>query len=74
MDWLASDGDDLRRRYDRLFVPRNAPRYLQRNALVALANTGGREHLPLLEPYLESDDELLRGHAEWAAARLERGP
>ena len=74
VDWLASDGDDLRRRYDRLFVPRNAPRYLQRNALVALANTGGREHLPLLEPYLESDDELLRGHAEWAAVRLERGP
>ena len=29
------------RRYDRLYVPRNDPRYLRRNALVALGNVGG---------------------------------
>src|SRR5207244_4508348 len=40
-EWLTEDGDTLRRRYDRLYVPRNDARYLRRNALVALGNTGG---------------------------------
>ena len=35
-----SDPDDLRRRYDRLFVPRNDGRLLQRNAEIALENAG----------------------------------
>ncbi len=70
VDWLAQDGPDLARRYDRLYVPRNDGRYLRRNAAVALGNTGKREHRTLLEPYLDSDDELLREQAEWAAARI----
>jgi epoxyqueuosine reductase len=70
VDWLAQDGPDLARRYDRLYVPRNDGRYLRRNAAVALGNTGGGEHRTLLEPYLDSDDELLREQAEWAAARI----
>ena len=41
VDWLEASGDELARRYDRLYVPRNDPRYLRRNALVALGNTGG---------------------------------
>jgi epoxyqueuosine reductase len=71
VDWLARDGDDLTRQYDRLYVPRNEARYLRRNALVAFGNAGLAEQSALLEPYLESDDELLREHAEWAAARVE---
>ena len=74
VDWLERVADDLRRSYERLYVPRNDGRYLRRNALVALGNSGGAEHRRLLEPYLASDDELLRGHAEWAAARLEERP
>jgi epoxyqueuosine reductase len=38
VDWLESDPDDLRHRYDRLFVPRNDGRLLQRNAAIALEN------------------------------------
>ena len=68
-DWLEASDEELAERYDRLFVPRNDPRYLRRNALVALANTGGDPELA--RPYAESDDELLREHAEWALARLE---
>ena len=67
-DWL-SRRDDLAERYDRLYVPKNDPRYLRRNALVALGNTGGDPELA--RPYAEGDDPLLREHAEWALARLE---
>jgi epoxyqueuosine reductase len=71
VDWLRGDGDELRRRYDRLFVPRNDPRWLRRNALVAAGNVGGTEERAAVEPYLESDDELLREHAQWALSELE---
>ena len=46
VDWLEADGDELRRRYDRLFVPRNDPRFLRRNALVALGNEADRARRP----------------------------
>ena len=71
VDWLGEDGDSLRERYDRLYVPRNDPRYLRRNALVALGNTGTPEDASLADPFLENDDELLREQAEWAVARIE---
>ena len=69
VDWLEASDEELAARYDRLFVPRNDPRYLRRNALVALGNGGGDARLA--ERYAESDDPLLREHAEWALARLE---
>ena len=67
--WLEDDGRALVDEYDRLYVPRNDPRWLRRNALVALGNTGGAEHQPLLEGYANGDDELLAEHARWALAR-----
>jgi epoxyqueuosine reductase len=70
VEWLSTDGDELVRRYERLYVPRNDPRYLRRNALVALGNTGGPEHARLAEPYRDGEDPLLRDHAEWALARI----
>ncbi|HEU4942842.1 MAG TPA: tRNA epoxyqueuosine(34) reductase QueG [Gaiellaceae bacterium] len=70
VDWLEADDAELRVRYERFFVPRNDPRFLRRNALVALGNSGGPEHRGLAERYAESDDELLREHAVWALARL----
>jgi epoxyqueuosine reductase len=71
-DWLEGDGEELRRRFSRLFVPRNDPRYLRRNALVALGNTGSAADVALAEPFLVDDDELLREQAEWTVARIER--
>ena len=70
-DWLEGDDASLMKRYERLYVPKNDARYLRRNALVALGNTGVVADLPLVEPFLESDDELLREQAEWAVARIE---
>ena len=67
VDWLTAANDELAARYDRLFVPRNDPRYLRRNALVAVGNGAGDAELA--RPYAESDDPLLREHAEWALRR-----
>jgi epoxyqueuosine reductase len=41
VEWLEVEPDELRRRYERLFVPRNDGRLLQRNAAIALENAGG---------------------------------
>jgi epoxyqueuosine reductase len=74
LDWLEADGDELVRRYDRLYVPRNDPRWLRRNALVAAGNVGGPAERAAVEPYAESGDEMLEEHARWALARIdERG-
>ena len=61
--WLEADGRALVDDYERLYVPRNDPRWLRRNALVALGNTGGAEHVPLLERYADGDDAMLAEHA-----------
>ncbi len=70
-DWLRGDAAALVAEYERLYVPRNDPRYLRRNALVALGNTGGLEDLPLAESFLDDDDELLREQAAWTVTRIQ---
>jgi epoxyqueuosine reductase len=69
--WLERDGRELVEDFDRLYVPGNDPRWLRRNALVALGNGGGGgEHRQTLARYAEGDDELLAEHARWALERL----
>ena len=63
--------DGLARRYDRLYVPRNDPRWLRRNALVAAGNVGGAAERAAVAPYAEGEDPLLREHAEWALAQID---
>jgi epoxyqueuosine reductase len=69
-EWLELPGEELRDRYDRLYFPRNDPRYLRRNALVAAGNSGAPELAEVVEPYAEGEDALLREHARWALERL----
>ena len=71
VDWLSAADDDLVKRYDRLYVPRNDARWLRRNALVALGNAGDERHLGALEPYLDHEDDVLRDAAQWARRRIE---
>ena len=68
--WLERDGQALIDAYQRLYVPRNNPRWLRRNALVALGTVGGPEHEPVLSAIAAGDDEIEREHAEWALARI----
>ncbi|MBA3718091.1 MAG: tRNA epoxyqueuosine(34) reductase QueG [Actinobacteria bacterium] len=71
VEWLEAEGEELVKRYDRLYVPRNDPRHLKRNALIALGNSGGPEHRAAIEPFLGDPD--LGEYAGWALARLARG-
>jgi epoxyqueuosine reductase len=70
VEWLSMDGDELVRRFDRLYVPRNEARYLRRNALVAFGNSGDPVDAEVVEELAEDDDQMLREHAEWALAQL----
>jgi epoxyqueuosine reductase len=70
VEWLTLEAEELRRRYDRLYVPRNDGRWLRRNALVAAGNVGGDGERAAVERYLDDDDEMLREHARWALDRM----
>ena len=47
VEWLAGDGAELVDELDRLYVPRNDPRWLRRNALYALGQHGFRCRRPI---------------------------
>ncbi len=68
VDWLAGDVDG----FDRLYVPRNDRRWLQRNALVAAGNAGGGRTRAAVERHAAGDDPMLAEHARWALERMRR--
>ncbi|HZU71960.1 MAG TPA: tRNA epoxyqueuosine(34) reductase QueG [Acidimicrobiales bacterium] len=75
VEMLALDDDALLERFGRWYVPRRQPRYLRRNALVALGNVGDGADprvVKALESALRSDDPLVRSHAVWACRALGR--
>jgi epoxyqueuosine reductase len=74
VEWLEARDEELRERYERLYFPRKDPRYLRRNALVAAGNVGGPGQRAAVEAHAQSDDPLLREHAEWALERLDDEP
>ena len=73
VELLASDDDELMARYGRWYIARRQPRYVRRNALVALGNSGRGTDPEVVETvgrYLSDSDPMLVRHAEWAARRL----
>lgn len=71
---LASD-EELLQRFGFWYIADRDPRYLRRNALIALANSapsGDSRTATLIGRYLSDPDPLLRAHAVWAAARVKR--
>ncbi len=48
-------------------------KFLQRNAAIALGNSGGPEALPHLEQAMEDPEEMVRAYAAWALGRLNDG-
>jgi epoxyqueuosine reductase len=70
----APDGE-LMAEHGRWYIPGRDPRYLRRNALVALGNTGDGGDpatVAALRRWLSADDDLLAEHARWAAVALGR--
>lgn len=64
-----SDGE-LEVLVEHWYIPSRRMRFVRRNALVALGNTGSEPSLALLERYLCDPDALLRCHAAWAVGRI----
>jgi epoxyqueuosine reductase len=70
LEMLASSSPALLARHGRWYIPERDPRYLRRNALIALGNVAdgqSPEVQATLERYLDGPDDLLRAHAIWAA-------
>jgi epoxyqueuosine reductase len=75
LDLLAATDEELLAAHGRWYIAERDPRYLRRNALVALGNTGDGTHPPTeatLRRWLATADPLLAEHARWAAQRLGR--
>jgi epoxyqueuosine reductase len=66
VDWLEGRIDS----FERLYVPRNDARWLQRNALVAAGNVGTGEARPAVERHARGGDAMLAEHARWALERM----
>jgi epoxyqueuosine reductase len=69
-EWLERDGEELVAELDRLYVPRNDPKWLRRNALVAAGNVGTEELVAFVEPYASDEDPVLREAAAWALGKI----
>ena len=76
LEILNASDEELMSAYGRWYIPRREPRYLRRNALVALANVADRRDERVreaVERSLADRDPLVRAHAVWCARRLGLG-
>ncbi len=76
LELLAASDDELLHAYGRWYIPARDPRYLRRNALVALGNVGdGGDPATrrALEHWMAVDDPMIAEHARWAASALGLG-
>lgn len=75
LEMLASSDPALLARHGRWYIAQRDPRYLRRNALIALGNVADGQSAEVeatLERFLDGTDDLLRAHAVWAALRAGR--
>ena len=73
IDLLDASDDDVMQRWGRWYVADRNPRWVRRNALVALGNVGNAADADVrrcLSQYLVHADGVLRAHAVWAARRI----
>jgi epoxyqueuosine reductase len=73
-DWLDRRGEELVAAFDRLYVPRNDPRWLRRNALLAAGNVGSPALASSVASYASGGERMLAETARWALARIRERP
>ncbi len=74
LELLASDDQALLERHGRWYIANRDPRYLRRNAIVALGNgaqTDDGRVREVLAGHTQGNDPLLAEHAVWALGRLD---
>ena len=72
---LDATDEELLDRHGRWYIADRNPRYVRRNALVALGNTGDGDDPATVEALrraVDDPDEIIAEHAAWAARRLGR--
>ena len=72
---LESSDAELLDRFGRWYIAKRDPAYLRRNALIALANVadgGDKRVAGVLRSALDDPRDVVRAHAVWAAALLDR--
>ena len=73
IDLLGASDEELLARHGRWYIAERDPRWIRRNALVALGNLGHPDDaatVATLQRYASSGDSVLAEHATWALARL----
>ncbi len=73
IELLVATDEELLARHGRWYIPRRDPRYLRRNALIALGNVADpadRDAAATLAHYAAGDDDLLAEHARWGMQRV----
>jgi epoxyqueuosine reductase len=73
LEVLSAEDEVLLARHGRWYIPDRDPRWLRRNALVALGNVGDPRDpavMDAIERYRTGDDEVLAEHADWAARQM----
>jgi epoxyqueuosine reductase len=73
LDLLRASDDELLAAHGRWYIAERDPRWLRRNALIALGNVGqpdDADTVAILRQYESGDDDVLAEHASWALARL----
>ncbi len=73
LELLEATDDEVLARWGRWYLSDREPRWLRRNALIVVGNSGrdrDARAVGLLTRYLADDDPVLRSHAVWAARKL----
>lgn len=69
--WIASmDNRAFREAFRGSPLERTGRKRLHRNTAIAMGNSGDKTHLPRLEEWAQSEDEVLAETARWAIARI----
>jgi epoxyqueuosine reductase len=70
VDILGMTDRELDDTFSHWYVPKRSMRFLRRNAVVALGNTGTHSDLGVLAGLLGHPDAMLRQHAAWAVGNI----